>query len=227
MDSKHLADDPPTKCSTPNSDRKYLNRSSNRCPTDQGSTPRSLWPLVNTTPQYGSIALPIYLFDCNISGLTSNILFKDKIEKPKNYYQNHLFKHESNGATVAANVQSKLREELGAGRTGSGVEVNSCDHHEFGQGHMDRYVLSIQFKFQFIFIVSLKGADLNRYTFHSMFSNEKIYLFKSAPFIYYLVLLGYYIHEENCLQRNQTKMSHHPNDLFQVICPCSLQESST
>ena len=128
---------------------------------------------------------------------------------------------------MAANVQSKLREELGAGRTGSGVEVNSCDHHEFGQGHMDRYVLSIQFKFQFIFIVSLKGADLNRYTFHSMFSNEKIYLFKSAPFIYYLVLLGYYIHEENCLQRNQTKMSHHPNDLFQVICPCSLQESST
>ena len=29
------------------------------------------------------MALPIYLFDCNISGLTSNILYKEKIEKPR------------------------------------------------------------------------------------------------------------------------------------------------
>ena len=29
----------------------------------------------------------------------------------------------------------------------------------------------------------IKCADLNRYTFSSMFSNEKVYLFKSAHFI--------------------------------------------
>ena len=32
-------------------------------------------------------------------------------------------------------------------------------------------------------IMKLKGADLNRYTFHSIISNEKVYLLKSAPFI--------------------------------------------
>ena len=29
----------------------------------------------------------------------------------------------------------------------------------------------------------VKCADLNRYTFSSMFNNEKVYLFKSAHFI--------------------------------------------
>ena len=34
----------------------------------------------------------------------------------------------------------------------------------------------------FIYYCNLKFADLNRYTFSSMFSNEKVYLFKSAHF---------------------------------------------
>ena len=32
--------------------------------------------------------------------------------------------------------------------------------------------------------VKLKGADLNMYTYNSIHSNEKVYTFKSAPFMF-------------------------------------------
>ena len=37
--------------------------------------------------------------------------------------------------------------------------------------------------FQILEFLEIKFADLNRYTFSSMFSNEKVYLCKSAHFI--------------------------------------------
>ena len=60
------------------------------------STPmKSPWPLQNPPPpKYGSLALPIYVYDCSVASLTSSILFKDKVDKPGNFYQDHLFQPE-------------------------------------------------------------------------------------------------------------------------------------
>ena len=60
------------------------------------STPmKSPWPLQNPPPpKYGSLALPIYVYDCSVASLTSSILFKNKVEKPGNFYQDHLFQPE-------------------------------------------------------------------------------------------------------------------------------------
>ena len=56
-------------------------------------------PLESSTPSssknvVGSLSLPIYIYDCNVSRLTSSLLFGDIAEKPKNYYQHFLFKPE-------------------------------------------------------------------------------------------------------------------------------------
>ena len=61
--------------------------------------------------RYGSVALPIYLFDCNIAGLTSNLLFKEKAERPKNFFQNHLFKSESPVSSEVEDVKKQEEEE--------------------------------------------------------------------------------------------------------------------
>ena len=56
---------------------------------------KSPWPLQNPpTPKYGSLALPIYVYDCSVAGLSSSILFKNKVDKPGNFYQDHLFQPE-------------------------------------------------------------------------------------------------------------------------------------
>ena len=44
------------------------------------------------------------------------------------------------------------------------------------KGTVHTWVLSLQME------CKIKCTDLNRYTFSSMFSNEKVYLFKSAHF---------------------------------------------
>ena len=128
MDSKHLTDEP-SKCSTPN-DKRH-GRGGGRSVTDpHNMTPASPWPSINTLPKYGSLALPVYLFDCNISGLTSSLLFKDKVDKPKNFYQNHLFKPGSREASCSqARVESVSRSE-------DNVE---CDHHD-STGHIDKEI---------------------------------------------------------------------------------------
>ena len=99
MDSKPAADD--KSCSgTKNSVSKSTSGASRGTSSgDNGqlhSTPlKSPWPLQNPPPpKYGSLALPIYVFDCSVASLTSSILFKDKVEKPGNFYQNHLFQPE-------------------------------------------------------------------------------------------------------------------------------------
>ena len=125
MDSKPAADD--KYCSgTKNSVSKSTSGASRGTSSgDNGqlhSTPlKSPWPLQNPPPpKYGSLALPIYVFDCSVASLTSSILFKDKIEKPGNFYQNHLFqpepevnneeKKESDAAEINTAVDNKDEE---------------------------------------------------------------------------------------------------------------------
>ena len=145
MDSKHLTEEP-SKCSTPNSDKRPgvsgQGRSNNRCVTDpvnNGATPRSPWPTLASPPRFGSITLPVYLFDCNIAGLTSSLLFKDKTDKPKNFYQNHLFKPES---STAGGAQQRVVEiqKTDEQNISENCTNNTCDHHDNSGGHIDKEI---------------------------------------------------------------------------------------
>jgi len=53
-------------------------------------------PLISLSSKrvVGSIAFPIYIYDCNILGLTNNLVYSDSPEKPRNYHSNLLFKPE-------------------------------------------------------------------------------------------------------------------------------------
>ena len=76
------------------------------------STPmKSPWPLQNPPPpKYGSLALPIYVYDCSVAGLTSSILFKDKVDKPGNFYQDHLFQPEVTREDVEVKEEQETME---------------------------------------------------------------------------------------------------------------------
>ena len=147
MDSKHLSEEP-SKCSTPNSDKRPgvsgSGRTNNRCVTDpvnHGATPRSPWPTLTSPPRFGSITLPVYLFDCNIAGLTSSLLFKDKMDKPKNFYQNHLFKPESSagGGQQQRVIEIQKTDEHRVTENG-GAALITCDHHDNAGAHIDKEI---------------------------------------------------------------------------------------
>ena len=115
FDSKQSGEEP-SKCSTPvdKGPSSLASRSSKRHVTDPGGCgPRSPWPILGPgPPRYGSVALPIYLFDCNIAGLTANLLFKERTEKPKNFYQNHLFKPETQANSDHEETEEEEEQEL-------------------------------------------------------------------------------------------------------------------
>ena len=109
MDSKPVADGKILSGSKTGASKSTAGTSKGTGSGDAGqlhSTPmKSPWPLQNPPPpKYGSLALPIYVYDCSVAGLTSSILFKDKVDKPGNFYQDHLFQPE-----VA--VEDKGKEE--------------------------------------------------------------------------------------------------------------------
>jgi hypothetical protein len=71
-------------------------------------------PLESSTPSshsrqvVGSLSLPIYIYDCNVSRLTNSLLFGEAGEKPKNYYQHFLFKPEASLAP-ACTAQDRVQ----------------------------------------------------------------------------------------------------------------------
>ena len=81
---------------------------------------------VSTSKVVGSMSLPIYIYDCNILGLTNNLIYKEGYEKPKNHHLNFLFKPErtdNDGGEERSSNQKTPEPEL-------------CDM----VGHIDREV---------------------------------------------------------------------------------------
>ena len=134
MDSKQ--DSEPAKCSTPADPGRVRGggRTTARCATDPLHLVTAPWPHLHPQPLYGSLALPIYLFDCNIAGLTSSLLYKDKTDKPKNFYQNHLFKTDSAGSG-SVSLSSRLLEV----KKNEAETAGPGEHHEM-TGHIDKEI---------------------------------------------------------------------------------------
>jgi len=146
MDSKPLSEEP-SKCSTPN-DKKSKRTSGSKSTAETGipcSTPKSPWPhLTSPIPaKFGSVALPIYVYDCNIAGLTNSLLFKNKVDKPKNFYQDHLFqpeiKEKTSTSSFVPKELSEQRDEDQKTPEPNPPKYNTCDHHEI-TGHIDKEI---------------------------------------------------------------------------------------
>ena len=52
----------------------------------------------------GSLSFPVYIYDCNILGLTNNLIYKEGFEKPKNHHLNYLFKPEKKSEREADGI---------------------------------------------------------------------------------------------------------------------------
>ena len=94
---------------------RNLGRVAQPDPTNSVESIQSPSPLVNITSKkvVGSMAMPIYIYDCNILGLTSSLIYREGVEKPKNHHLNFLFKpelHQSAGSAGANDRSQKTPE---------------------------------------------------------------------------------------------------------------------
>jgi len=44
----------------------------------------------NHTPQWGSVTLPVFVYDCKLSSLIEVLVYKESEEKPADIYEDHL-----------------------------------------------------------------------------------------------------------------------------------------
>lgn len=44
----------------------------------------------NHTPQWGSVTLPLFVYDCKLSSLIEVLVYKESEEKPADIYEDHL-----------------------------------------------------------------------------------------------------------------------------------------
>ena len=49
---------------------------------------------LNTRQVVGSLSIPIYVYDCSFLGLTNSVIYKERVEPPRNHHLNFLFKPE-------------------------------------------------------------------------------------------------------------------------------------
>ena len=69
--------------------------------------------------------------------LSRLILYKEKIEKPRNFYQNHLFRPETScQSSAAAPKVTEDSSEVTAGTAAAGL--TSCDNYEVGTAQIDK-----------------------------------------------------------------------------------------
>ena len=84
--------------------RGRIPREDNNLSTDTVHSSISL----STRKAIGSVGFPVYIYDCNILGLTNNLIYKEGYEKPKSRHLNYLFKPEKklreDGETPAAGI---------------------------------------------------------------------------------------------------------------------------
>ena len=141
MDSKPLGEAKTTKASKATS-----GAAPSQAPC---STPKSPWPLHNPAPpKYGSVALPIYVYDCSVAGLTTGLLYRGRADPPRNFYQDHLFQQEARGqGEEGREEEARGREEKGGEEEARPAEPaeqmpESCEfhHREETTGHVDREI---------------------------------------------------------------------------------------
>lgn len=59
-------------------------------PTEVPEVPAKLEIPPNHTPQWGSVTLPIFVYDCKLSSLIEVLVYKESEEKPADIYEDHL-----------------------------------------------------------------------------------------------------------------------------------------